>query len=102
MKKLKRYIIQCVGIILMGVIVAIVLRIRNEEKYYFPLVIILTIIEVIYMYKIYTYSYLPGIKLKTMLDEYRQINDMEVRSQDRENLLQEIKEMLSMCKFRLI
>lgn len=99
MKKLKRYIIQCVGITIVGAICAFVFHVHNQQKYYFPLFIVLIFVELFYMYRIYTYSYLPGLKLQAMLDEYRRMNDMEeVRRLGREDLLQEIKEMLFMLE----
>lgn len=99
MKKLKRYIIQCVGTTIVGAICAFVFYAHNQQKYYFPLFILLIFVELFYMYKIYTYSYLPGIKLQSMLDEYRRMNDIEeVRRLGKEDLLQEVKEMLSMLE----
>lgn len=95
MKKLKRYIIQCVGTTIVGAICAFVFYAHNQQKYYFPLFILLIFVELFYMYKIYTYSYLPGLKLQSMLDEYRRMNDIEeVRRLGKEDLLQEVKEML--------
>lgn len=99
MKKLKRYIIQCVGTTIVGAICAFVFYAHNQQKYYFPLFILLIFVELFYMYKIYTYSYLPGLKLQSMLDEYRRMNDIEeVRRLGKEDLLQEVKEMLSMLE----
>lgn len=53
MKKLKRYIIQCVGTTIVGAICAFVFYAHNQQKYYFPLFILLIFVELFYMYKIY-------------------------------------------------
>lgn len=45
MKKLKRYIIQCVGTTIVGAICAFVFYAHNQQKYYFPLFILLIFVE---------------------------------------------------------
>lgn len=99
MKKLRNYIIQCIGLIVTDTLLAFIFLIRDQQKYYSLILIVLMFIQLFYMYKIYTHSYIEGIKLQCILDEYREANEMEeVVRYGAEDLTAEIKEMLSLLE----